>query len=183
MVAGGSGGLGGRFEVEEAGRLGQLEVAQDLFLAGGEFGALAADAGRAGEGAEVEPFELVAEVAPGFAGGVLGDADEEQGEPAEQDVGADPVFLAVVDGAQLEARLQVAPGALDLEQLLVAERDVLGGEGRVGGAQEKLAVEALLGSDGGPVDPKQPCLRLAEVAAVAGLGLEPAGEIVPAGRG
>src|SRR5712691_8391708 len=121
MVAGGSGGPGGRFEVEEAGRLGQLEVAQDLFVAGGEFGALAADAGRAGEGAEVEPFELVAEVAPGFAGGVLGDADEEQGEPAEQDVGADPVFLAVVDGAQLEARLQVAPGALDLEQLLVAE--------------------------------------------------------------
>src|SRR5207244_11065105 len=60
---------------------------------------------------------------------------------------------------------------------------VLGGEGRVGGAQEKLPVEALLGGDGGAVDPKQPRLRLAEEAAVAGLGLEPAGEIVPPGRG
>src|SRR3990170_878458 len=109
MAAAGSGGL----ELEEARWFGQLEGAQDLLLAGGELGALAAEAGGAGEGAEVEALEFVAEVAPGLVGGVLGDPDEQEGEPAEEDVGADPLFLAVVDGAQLERGLQVAPGALD----------------------------------------------------------------------
>ena len=62
---------------------------------------------------------------------VLGDPDQQQRQPAQQDVGADAVLLAVVDGAQVEGGLHVAPAALDLEQLLVAERDVLGGQGRV----------------------------------------------------
>src|SRR6266536_1023031 len=179
MVAAGSGGLGGRLEVEEAGRLGQLKRAEDVLLAGCELGALVAGAGGAGESSEVEALELVAEVAPGLAGGALGDADEQQGEPAEQHVGADPLFLAVVDGPQLQRCLQIAPCALDLEQLFVAEGDVLGGEGGVGGAEQKLAVQALLGVDGGPVDAEQAGARLAKEATVAGPGLEPAGELVP----
>ena len=36
---------------------------------------------------------------PGQAGASFGDADQQQGEPAEQDVGADAWFDAVVDGA------------------------------------------------------------------------------------
>jgi hypothetical protein len=36
-----------------------------------------------------------------------------------------------VHGPQIEGCLHVAPGAFDLEQLLVAERDVLDGECRV----------------------------------------------------
>jgi hypothetical protein len=43
---------------------------------------------------------------------VLGDADEEQGEPAEDDVGADAVLAPVVDGAQVDDLLHVAPAAL-----------------------------------------------------------------------
>ena len=43
--------------------------------------------------------ELAAQVGPGPAGGVLGDAGEEEGEPAEDDVGADAVLAPVVDGA------------------------------------------------------------------------------------
>ena len=42
------------------------------------------------------------------AGASFGDADEQQGEPAEQDVGADAWFEAVEDGPQLEGGLQVA---------------------------------------------------------------------------
>ena len=47
---------------------------------------------------------------------------------SEQDVGADAVLEAVKDGPQLERGLQVAEAAFGLEQVLVAERDVLGAE-------------------------------------------------------
>jgi hypothetical protein len=68
-------------------------------------------------------------LAPGVVGLVLGDPDQQQREPAEQHVRADLVFFAVMDGAQVQRGLHVAPGALDLEQLLVAEREVLGCQG------------------------------------------------------
>ena len=84
---------------------------------------------------------------PGLAGLVLGDADEQEGEPAQDDMGADAVLAAMVDGAQVDDLLHVSPAALDFEELLIAERDVLGGHVRVGAAQEVLAVEVLLGLD------------------------------------
>ena len=56
---------------------------------------------------------------------VLSDADEEQREPAQQDVGADPIFSPVVHGAEVEVGPQVPPAPFDLEQLLVAGGDVL----------------------------------------------------------
>ena len=124
-------------------------------MVAGQLGPLAAVAGVAGEGAEVQALEFVAEVAPGVAGVGLGDPDQQQREPAEQHVRADPVFFAVVDRSQIEGGLHVAPRAFDLQELLVAQRDVLDGQGRVGGAQEELAVELLLGLDGGTVDPEQ----------------------------
>jgi hypothetical protein len=42
-------------------------------------------------------------------------------------VRADAVLAAVVDGAQQDRALEAAEGAFGFEQLLVAERDVLGG--------------------------------------------------------
>ena len=69
---------------------------------------------------------LAAQFGPGLAAGALGDAGQEQREPAQDDVGADALFLAVVDGAQVDDLLHVAPAALDLQQLPVAQRDVLG---------------------------------------------------------
>jgi hypothetical protein len=44
----------------------------------------------------VQALELGADAVPGAAGLVLGDADEQEGEPAEDDVGADAVLAAVV---------------------------------------------------------------------------------------
>jgi len=46
-------------------------------LAGGELGALLAGAGGAGERAEVQALGLVADVAPGVAGFVFDDADQQ----------------------------------------------------------------------------------------------------------
>ena len=65
---------------------------------------------------------------PGQFGLAFADADEEQREPADQDVRADAVLEAVKDRAELEGALEVAEAAFGFDQVLVAERDVFGGE-------------------------------------------------------
>jgi len=92
----------------------------------------------------MQSLQFVADVAPGVAGLVLDDPDQQQRQPAQQDVRADVVFAAVIDGPQVQDALQVAPAALDLQQLLVAQRDVLGRQGGVGAAQRVLAAEVRL---------------------------------------
>ncbi|WP_405088491.1 hypothetical protein [Microbispora sp. NBC_01389] len=82
---------------------------------------------------------------PGHAGLGLNDADEQQGEPAQDDVGADAFFEPVVDRPQVDGLLHVAPAALDFQELLVAQGDVLGAEVGVTAAKEVLAVEVGLG--------------------------------------
>src|SRR5712691_9934358 len=72
--------------------------------------------------------------------------------------------------AQVNDLLHVPPAALDLEQLLVAERDVLGGHLRVGGAQQVLAVEVLLGLGPGRVDAEEAAGGGPQVPVQAGLG-------------
>jgi len=59
---------------------------------------------------------------------VFGDPDQQQREPGEQHVRADAVLKAVEDGAQLECGLEVAEAAFGFEQVLVAERHVLGAQ-------------------------------------------------------
>ena len=100
------------------------------------------------------------------------DADEQQRQPAQLDVGADAVLAVVEHRAQPERALAVAPAAFDGEQLLVGGGEVVGGEGEVGGAQQPLAVQVGLAFDGGLVDAQQPGLGAAQVAAQPRLGLE-----------
>ena len=50
---------------------------------------------------------------------------QEQGQPAQHDVGSDAVFPAVVAPSQVEDLLREPPAALDRPGLLVAEGDVL----------------------------------------------------------
>ena len=61
-----------------------------------------------------------------IAGAPFSDPDQEQGEPAEQEVGADAWFEPVEHRAQLDGGLQVAEPAFGLQQVLVAQCDVLG---------------------------------------------------------
>jgi hypothetical protein len=60
---------------------------EDVALGLGDLGALPECAGRAGEGADVDPVEFAAQVRPRAAAGVLGDPGEEQCQPAEDDGG------------------------------------------------------------------------------------------------
>src|SRR5579863_5600119 len=102
--------------VDPRGRV-DAELVEDVVLGPGDLGALPEGAGRAGEGTDGDPVELPPELGPGLPAGVLGDAGQEQGEPAQDDVGADPLFLAVVDRAQVDDLLEVSPGALDFQEL------------------------------------------------------------------
>ena len=92
----------GRQFVDFAGRV-DAETGQQVPGGLGQFGALPECPGGPGESAEVDPAEFAAHHRPGLARRVLGDADEKQGEPAQQDVGADPFFEPVVDGPQVES--------------------------------------------------------------------------------
>ena len=88
-----------RAKVVEARWLRLVELLQDGLLAGCEQGALSDCAVVSGQGHQVQPLELMAEVASGVLGPVLGHPDQQQGQPAEHDVGPDPLLLAVVHRA------------------------------------------------------------------------------------
>ena len=109
-----------------------------------------------GRGDHLQAVQLGGEGPPGRAGGGLHDPDQQQRQPAQHDVGADAFLQPVVDRAQIDDLLQVAPAPLDLEELLVAQRDVLGRQAGIAGAQQVLAVEVGLGLDRGLVDAQQP---------------------------
>jgi hypothetical protein len=118
----------------------------------GEGGDLPEQTGGAGERAEVEPVELAADGRPGGVGGGLDDADQQQGEPAEDDMCAYAFLESVVDGPQVDDLFHVPPAPLDFEELLVTEGDVLGRQMRIGASQQVLAVEVLLSLDLGGVE-------------------------------
>ena len=56
-------------------------------------------------------------------------------------------------------------------------------QGRVGAAQQELAVEVRLGAHSGAVDPEQAARGLAQEPLESALGLQPAGELGALGRG
>src|SRR5665647_3439573 len=145
-------GRRGHFEVAERRRLGQLQGGEDLALASGGQRTLGDPAFAGLQGDEVQALKLVADASPGLPGGVLDDADEEQCQPAEPRVGADAVLAVVEHRAQAQRPLHVAPAALDLVELPVGGGEVRCGERLIGGAQQPLAVEALVTFDGGAVE-------------------------------
>ena len=67
-----------------------------------------------------------------MAGGAFGDAGQQQGQPADQDVGVDAVFEAVEDRAQQQGGFEVAEAAFGLEEVLVAQGGVWGSKTQSG---------------------------------------------------
>jgi hypothetical protein len=110
-------------------------------------------AGGPGEGDGVDPAEFDRDPSPCHAGAPLSDSDQQQGEPAQQDVGVDAWFDAVIDGSRVEGGFHVTEPAFGFEEVLIAERDVLGGQIRIRRRQQILAVESFLGTHLGEIDP------------------------------
>src|SRR6476659_5320850 len=78
---------------------GDLTTAVNAGLGGGEWGGVDGGACAAGEGDGVDAAEFGGDAPPGRPGAAFGDADEQQRQPADQDVGADAVLKPVEDGA------------------------------------------------------------------------------------
>src|SRR5712672_3388886 len=148
--------MSGGLERDDLLRRGDGELGEQVPLRLGQLGALPEGAGRAGEGAHVQAVQVAADVVPGVAGGGLDDPDEQQRQPAQDDVGADAFFEPVAGGPQVDDLFHVPPAAFDFQELLVAQRDVLGGQVRVAAAQQVLAVEVFLGLDRGLAGAEQP---------------------------
>jgi len=80
----------------------------------------------------VDSAEIDRDPSPGEHGAPFGNTDEQQGEPAQQHVGADAWFDPVEHWSQLEGRFEVAESPFGFEEVLVAERNVLGGQVWIG---------------------------------------------------
>src|SRR6266540_3368438 len=170
-------------ELDDRFGCGELEFGQQVADGFGQLGALAEHPGGSGEGAHVQALELAADGGPGLVGGRLDDADQQQGQPAQRDVGADAFFQAVVDRSQVDDLFHVPPAAFDFQQLLVADRDVLGGQVRVGAAQQVLAVEVGFDLDRFGVDAQPAGAGDAQVAVEAGFGGDDPTQFRAFGRG
>ena len=150
-----------------AGGSGDLAMTENVGLGGGEGGGLGDGARRPARVTARDPAGSVAQGAPGLPRTAFGDADQQQGEPADQDVGADAVFEPVEDRPEQEFALHVTEAAFGFEQVLVAQGGVLGADVRVGRGEQVLAVQPCLGLDFRPVDDEPPGRGLAEPAAEA----------------
>jgi hypothetical protein len=122
-----------------------------------------------GQGDLLQAAGFAVDPPPGLLAGAFGDAGQQQRQPAQQHVGADAVLQPVEHRPQQQLGLQVPEAALGLQQVLVAQRDVLGGQVGVGGGQQVLAVQPLLGGDLGTVDDQPPVWLLAQPAPEGGI--------------
>jgi hypothetical protein len=116
---------------------------------------------------QIHPVNLLQKLtAPGppLSALALGEALQQEREPAEQHLAADPIRQPIVERPQLQHRLQRAERPLHVGELLVAERHVLRGEARVRDRQQVLAVEILLLGHLRCIVPQLAVLQLLHVA-------------------
>lgn len=69
---------------------------------------------------------MAVDVSPRLAAVTFGDAGQQEGEPADEDVGVDAVFEAVEDRAEQEVGLEFAEAAFGFEEVLVAQGGFFG---------------------------------------------------------
>jgi hypothetical protein len=75
-----------------------------------------------------------------LGGSTFGDPDQQQRKPAEQDVAADAMGEPVEHRPQEQFALHVTEATFGLQEVLVAEGGVLGGQVGVGGREQVLPV-------------------------------------------
>src|SRR5208282_6891003 len=136
------------------------------------FGDLPDGATGAQQLSQLYAAQIILDIAPSIAAGLLGYALEQQREHRQGDVRVDAMGHPVEHGPQLQPALERPPGDLDTLQLLVAEREIGGTQGVVVAVHDELAVEALGGRDRGLIDARDAAAGEAQVAAIAGGGAQ-----------
>jgi len=82
---------------------------------------------------KMKPLHDTTDRRPAHVGLHLGDAHQKQRQPADQHMGADAIVFGVVNGPQRQAAFQRPEGTLQLQELAVAQGDVLDGQAPVAG--------------------------------------------------
>ncbi len=123
-----------------------------------------------GQLGQLDLLEVVADVAPGVAAGLLGHALDEQGQHGQEHMGLDALGGEVEHRAHPQPALELAPGLLDAHELLVAQRQVLGRQRVVVAVHDELAVVLLGGAHRGAVDAQLAGAGATQVAPVAAAG-------------
>ena len=103
------------------------------------------------------------DLVPGDARFPLGDPHKKEGQKADEHVGGDALVLMMVEGPELQGRLQRPEGPLHFEELLIAKGNVLGRKAVVAGGKNVLPVETFFLVDLCPVDDKGAVLLLFQV--------------------
>ena len=83
--------------------------------------------------------ELLVQAAPGLIGAGLHDADQQQGQLAQLDMGADAVLAVVEDRPQGQGVLRVPAAAFHLDELLVGGGQVVAAGQALGGGRAETS--------------------------------------------
>ena len=89
----------------------------------------------------MKTFQLGPDLGPGHAGLQLCDPNQQQGEPAKHNMGADAVGLGVVYRSEGQGRLQGPEGPLNFHELFIPQGNILGRQTLVTGAQQIFAIQ------------------------------------------
>ena len=99
--------------------------------------------------------------------GLFSDPFKPQRQYGEGDMRVDAVWRPVVDGTELQAALEHAPGGLHPLQLLVAEREIGGARHVVVAVHDELSLEPGERLDMGLIDARLTVRGQPDVAAIA----------------
>lgn len=160
----------GRGDREDARRLGEAQGGEEAVLLCGDLSALRDRPDR--QTRPVQPLEGSTDLRPPLGGSALADPHQQQRQPAQQHVRADPLLHPVVDGPQIQGVFERAEGVFDLDELPVAHGEIFGGEAIIRGAHQVRAVEPRLGPHLVRVDLQPAVLVRAEVEPIGGVGQE-----------
>jgi len=97
---------------------------------------------------------------PGFPRLPLRNPHKKECQVTEKNMRFDPFVLAMKERTKLKGRLQRPESSLHLHELFVAQGHIFRGERIVGSRKQIFAVQSLLISDFGPVDPQAPAFGL-----------------------
>ncbi|EQB97640.1 hypothetical protein GA8_00040 [Geobacillus sp. A8] len=89
---------------------------------------------------ECETLAFLSYFRPRFVGPNLYDANQQENQPTEQHMHTNVVFQAMIHGSQFQCRFQCTKSQLDIHQLLISQRDILGRQCVIGRADKIFAI-------------------------------------------
>lgn len=119
---------------------------------------------------ECETLASLSYFRPRFVGPNLYDANQQESKRNEQHMRANAVFQAMIHGPQFQCRFQCTKSLLEIHQLLISKRDILGRQYVIGRADKIFAIILFGFTDHLFVDAKRSVFQLAQIFSVGRMG-------------